>query len=113
MTAIEDLPDELLDEVVGYLDTSRRHLASDRDDCEDTFSNPVLNFCLVSRRFFHVGETVLYSFFANYPERDKNGHRSRRQFVRRIIQRPDLAARVSEVRIETLKVVLGYVTRGQ
>lgn len=114
MVTIYDLPDELLSEIVNQLDTYRRFQSYGWtcNDCEESASkNPVLNFCRVSKRFLHVGEPVLYSFFANYTKDDEQGHRSRRRFLKRIIERPDLAARVSEVYIGDLEERLGLVTR--
>lgn len=117
MAPIHRLPDELLGEILGYLDTARRRgedggvSAFDMDRLVKVPGNPVLRFCLVCRWFFRVGEPVLYSFFSNGMDHQVHPHASRRQFLHRIIQRPDLAARVSEVRFDVMEHDIGSVTR--
>ncbi|EKG17134.1 hypothetical protein MPH_05648 [Macrophomina phaseolina MS6] len=116
MAPADQLPDELLFEILGYIDTARR-----RGDYEGAWGshervkgnpkNPVLRFCLVSKRFLRVGEPVLYSFFSNGMDENAQPHTSRRQYLHRIIERPDLAARVSEIHFEVMEGDMGSVTR--
>ncbi|GME53775.1 hypothetical protein GTA08_BOTSDO03493 [Neofusicoccum parvum] len=114
MASIHDLPAELLGEIAGHLDNERRRdhcPAWDGDRDRSNPRNPVLKFCLVSKLFLRVAEPLLYSFFSNGIERDWRAHPHRRAFLHRIIQRPDLAARVSEIRIGVLDEEFGKVTR--
>ncbi|KAH7042718.1 hypothetical protein B0J12DRAFT_702360 [Macrophomina phaseolina] len=83
-----DLPEELLEKVARSLDPSiiRQHT---RDGSAKARSGalPILNFCLVSRKFFKVGKPFLHSVFVN--DNDPVGLRN---FVARACRNPDRMA---------------------
>ncbi|KAH0174499.1 glycoside hydrolase, partial [Aureobasidium melanogenum] len=111
------LPPEILLNVVSQVSDEYREMAFDSAKDEiAVMKRTLMNLCLSSKIFYTVAQPVLHRIFSNSNELDeytdedrlprKTGSRTYRQttrtenFIRTLIQRPDLADGVEDIKLE-------------
>ncbi|GME35441.1 uncharacterized protein K452DRAFT_308695 [Neofusicoccum parvum] len=93
--SLNDLPDELLDDVLNYIDPSPEgpgfHGAAKDDNEIDGFP-ALLSLNMVSKRFRRLTEPRIYNAYSH-----THGQDGLRRLLRTLVRRPDLAAAVRRV----------------